>query len=61
MAISEKLTIAALFRSLREHLLVARDHKNRDELEKLFAAFILIGDAAIEMEDEVVIDLSERL
>lgn len=61
MTAAPKLTIASLFSSLRDQLLHAREQKNASELEKLFATFILIGDAAIEAEDEVVIELSETL
>ncbi|NJR12923.1 hypothetical protein HC776_03490 [bacterium] len=58
---SQTLTITSLFTVLRNHLALARDQKNAAELEKLFGAFILIGDAAIECEDEAVIDLAETL
>lgn len=58
---SQRLTIGSLFMALRNHLQLARDQKNRDELEKLFATFILIGDAAVECEDETVIELAEAL
>jgi len=56
-----RLTIASLLTTLRNHLFLAREQKNHDELKKLFAAFILIGDAAIEIEDEIIIDLAETL
>ena len=59
MSLAPKLTIAGLFTSLRSQLVHARSQKNAIELEKLFAAFILIGDAAIEAEDEVIIELAE--
>jgi len=61
MSSTPKLTIASLLLTLRNHLFLAREQKNHAELEKLFAAFILIGDAAIEVEDEVVIDRAETL
>jgi len=61
MPLPGKLTIASLFFSLRQQLLLARQQKNRAELEKLFATFILIGDAAIEADDEAVIALAEVL
>jgi hypothetical protein len=60
MSPAPKLTIASLFESLRSQLLHARQQKNESELEKLFAAFILIGDAAIEADDEIVIELAEN-
>ena len=59
MTAAPKLTIASLFSSLRGQLLHAREQRNASELEKLFATFILIGDAAIEAEDEAIIELAE--
>jgi hypothetical protein len=59
MTAAPKLTIASLFLSLRDQLVHSREQKNASELEKLFATFILIGDAAIEAEDEIVIELAE--
>jgi hypothetical protein len=60
-SVNSKLTIASLLTTLRNHLFLAREQKNHAELEKLFAAFILIGDAAIEIEDETIIELAEML
>ncbi len=56
-----KLTIVALFCSLREQLVDAREQKNVSRLETLMGTFVLIEEAAGAVQDKVVYALAEAL